>query len=370
MASPGHTLATGSEAGPHRLLSTILLAGLTLAVGYAFVLVMRPFLVGLVWASALAIAVHPLFRRLRRWFAPAPAALITAATVTFTLIAPAALFVVGLATECIRLADRLVAVQPETRLQAVQSATQFWTGVQQRLPMLRGLDPIESLRANALDISKKVASAAGGVAHEFLAFVALGLFVMLALFFLLKEGPELVAFLRRLSPLDADATGRLFEEIRSLTASSVTATLLIAIVQGALGGIATAVLGFNSPLIWGAAFGFCSLVPVIGSALVWIPAVLWLVVAGQYGKAVAMLLVSLLIIAQTDNVIRPALVSGKSRLNFEMSMLSVLGGIAAFGMLGMILGPVIVAIFTALVDLYLTSKGPAALPIERTLSAD
>jgi predicted PurR-regulated permease PerM len=162
--------------------------------------------------------------------------------------------------------------------------------------------------------------------------------------------------LRRLCPLTGEATDRLFEDIRILTEGSVTATLLIAVVQGSLGGAATAIVGLPSPVLWGAAFGFCSFVPVVGPALVWIPAVTWLFVIGENGKAVAMLFMSVLIIAQADNVIRPVLISGRSRLSLELSMLSVLGGVAAFGMLGLVLGPVVMAGLTAIVDLYLDSK--------------
>ncbi len=103
--------------------------------------------------------------------------------------------------------------------------------------------------------------------------------------------------------------------------------------QGALGGIATWILGLPSPLIWSVMFGFCSFVPVFGTALAWIPASLWLLALGDKGKAAVMVAVSILIITQVDNVIRPLLVSGRSRLNFELSMLAFSGSVTATGML-------------------------------------
>ncbi len=356
MAASGRAVETFARAGLERLVTATLFVGLVFTVGYAFFLVIKPFLAGLAWASVLAIAVQPLFRRARKRLTPGRAAFVTTAAMAAAFIAPACFLVIRLAGEFISLADRLATADPGTRAQALQSAQEFWLGLQDRFPALRGVDPVESLNTGIVRISKELASAAGGLVGNVLAFVALVVFVLLALFFLLRDGPRLVAWLRRLSPLDGDMTDHLFEEIRVLTESSVTATLLIALVQGALGGVATAILGLPAPLIWGAAFGFCSFVPVLGTALVWVPAVLWLATTGQRVKAGIMLLVSLLIITQADNVLRPALVSGRSRLSFELSMLSVLGGVAAFGMLGLVLGPVIVAVVTALLEVYLESK--------------
>jgi predicted PurR-regulated permease PerM len=275
------------------------------------------------------------------------------------IIGPASFLLIRIANEALKLADRITAMGQGKGLQFVQSIQEFWSALQGRFPALQGVDATETLKASILDLSKQLASIASGLVQNLIAFVALVAVVLVAVFFILRDGPALVAWLRRLSPLDVVTTDRLFEEIRVLTEGSVTATFMIAIVQGILGGITTAILGLPSPLLWATAFGFCSFVPLIGAGLVWIPAVLWLVTTGHHGKALAMILVSVVIIAQTDNVIRPALVSGRSRLSFEVSMLSVLGGEMAFGMLGLVLGPVVVVVLTAIVDVYLCSHKTA-----------
>ena len=356
MAAPGNTFERLPKAGAERLVATILFVCLILTLGYAVFLVLRPFLASLAWAAVLAIAVHPVFRGLRKRLAAGPAALLTTLAVTVAFVVPAGFLVIRLASECVKLINALTSADPGRRLEWMRSAQEFWLNMQSRVPALRDVDPIGSLNAGLLQMTRGLASTVGGVAQNFLTFVALSAFVLLALFFLLRDGPALVARLRRLSPLDSDVTGRLFEEIRTLTQSSVTATLLIAIVQGILGGAATGMLGLSPPLIWGVAFGFCSLIPVVGTALVWIPAVLVLVATGHHGKAFVMLLLSVLIINQVDNVIRPAFVSGRSRLNFALSALSILGGVAAFGMLGLVLGPVVVSVLTALLEVYAESK--------------
>lgn len=357
MATTERTFEPKAKAGPEQLVSRVLFVGLVLFAGYAFFLVISPFVGGLAWASVLTIAVQPLFRRLRKRSTAGVAAMITTAVTAVTVIVPASFLVIRLAGECIRIADQLASTAPAKRIEIAQSLEQFWIGVQHRLPSLRSVDPIESVKNNVVDISRHLATAAGVIVQNALTFIALGVFVILAMFFFLRDGAALVDYLRKLSPLERDTTDRLFEEIRVLTESSVTATLLIAVMQGALGGIATWILGLPSPLIWSVMFGFCSFVPVFGTALAWIPASLWLLALGDKGKATVMVAVSILIITQVDNVIRPLLVSGRSRLNFELSMLSVLGGVTAFGMLGLVLGPVVVVVLTALMDVYLDSRG-------------
>ena len=344
------------KTGTEGLVSKVLFVGLVLLASYAFFLVISPFLAGLAWASVLTIAIQPVFRRLRKRFTAGAAAMLTTLITAVTVIVPASFLVIRLAGEFIRIADRVASTDTAKRVEIVQSVQQFWTGVQNRFPSLRSVDPIESLKNNVVDITKHLASAAGVIAQNALTFMALGLFVMLAMFFFLRDGPALVDYFRRLSPLDPTTTDRLFEEIRVLTESSVTATLLIAVLQGIVGGAATGLLGLPAPMIWGVVFGFCSFVPVFGTALAWIPASLWLIALGEKGKAAVMVAVSILIITQVDNVIRPLLVSGRSRLNFQLSMLSVLGGVTAFGMLGLVLGPVIVVVLTALMDVYLDSR--------------
>ena len=357
MTAPPSTAESAlTRAGPERLVSTILFVGLVVTAGYLFFRVIEPFVGGLAWASVLAIAVQPLYVRFKRRFAPALSALLTTSLVAVTVLVPAAFLVIGLAAECINLAGRVASIDPSTSVRFIQSVQQFWLRLQSRFPALQGIDPIDSLKQNVVGISREVASGAGVLAQNVLSSIGLAIFVLLALFFLLKNGPALVSYLRRLSPLSLETTDRLFEEIRVLTESSVTATLLIASVQGVLGGAAAAILRLPAPLIWGTIFAFSSFVPVIGTTLAWIPAVAWLAATGHTGKAAIMFFVSILVIAQADNVLRPALVSGRSRLNFELSMLSVLGGVAAFGMLGLVLGPVIVAVLTALMDLYRDSK--------------
>jgi predicted PurR-regulated permease PerM len=355
MSAPGRGFQAPTETSPERLVTAALFAGLLLTLAYAFFLVLKPFLAALAWASVLAIGLQFLFQKLRKRLSAGRAAFLTTAGVVVAFIVPMCLLLVTLGRECVSLSAQLAATDPGARLQVIRSAQEFWLNMQRWFPALHGIEPVESVHSGILGASKALAGSAGALAQNVAGFMALVAIVPIALFFFLRDGPALAGWLRRLLPLETDVTNRLFDEIRLLIEGSVMATLLVAIVQGVLGAAATAILGFPAPLIWGVAFGFCSFVPLFGTALVWAPAVLWLAFTGQPGKALVLLIVSLLL-AQTDNVLRPRLVMGRSRLNLGVSLLSVLGGVAAFGALGLVLGPVVVALVTAILDVYLERK--------------
>jgi predicted PurR-regulated permease PerM len=149
---------------------------------------------------------------------------------------------------------------------------------------------------------------------------------------------------------------------RDLVAASVTATVAIAVVQGLIGGLTFALLGIEGAAVWGLIMGILSFLPVVGATLIWLPAAVWLMLSGSLGKGIALLLVGLLVLSSVDNVVRPLLLAGKSPMNTLVMILSLLGGLSAFGFIGIVLGPLVAAVVTALVESYaplLTAAEPA-----------
>jgi predicted PurR-regulated permease PerM len=123
-------------------------------------------------------------------------------------------------------------------------------------------------------------------------------------------------------------------------------------VQGLFGGIVFAVVKLPTPFFWGVAMAFFSLVPVVGTALVWVPAALWLVFAGHWGRALTLALICSLVVGMVDNVLRPVLLHGRTQMNGLLVFVSLLGGLYVFGLLGLVLGPIIVATTASLLDAY------------------
>jgi predicted PurR-regulated permease PerM len=179
------------------------------------------------------------------------------------------------------------------------------------------------------------------------------LFVMLfALFYFLRDGDAIVDRFRLFLPFEESMTERMLAEARELIFASVTTSLVIAAVQGTICGAAFGIVGLGSPIFWGVVMGFLSLLPVVGAWPVWIPATIWLFSTGHAVRAIILIGVCGALGATIDNILRPVLLGGRASLNGLLVFISVLGGIAVFGVLGVVLGPIVVATTVGILDVY------------------
>jgi predicted PurR-regulated permease PerM len=138
--------------------------------------------------------------------------------------------------------------------------------------------------------------------------------------------------------------------------------LAVAVIQGVLGALTFLLLGVPGAALWGGLMAVLSLLPAVGAALVWAPAAIWLAVSGSLVKGVVLALVGLLVLGNVDNVVRPLLLSGSARMSTLVLVISLLGGVSAFGFIGIVLGPVVAAVLTALVESYhILPEEPAAV---------
>jgi predicted PurR-regulated permease PerM len=328
----------------------LLFYGVLLLLGYLLYQIVQPFLVQLGWAAVLAICFQPFHERLARRFGPARAALLSTLIVLVLLIVPAFFVVSALLKEgshvVAAVQESLRSGQGAGRLQAV------WDWAQQRLP----LPPIDEVKTAVVSrigsVAGVVAAKAGGVARDALVFVFDLVVTLLAFFFLLRDGNAVHRAIRRLLPFEEAHKERLIAQTRDLVSASVTASLLIGLIQGVMGGVTFALIGARAPVLWGVVMAIASLLPVVGTGLVWLPAGIWLLVSGEVVPAIILLAVGAVIISNVDNVVRPLLLADKSTMNGLVVFISLLGGASAFGPIGIILGPLVVASVTALFEDY------------------
>ena len=185
-------------------------------------------------------------------------------------------------------------------------------------------------------------------------FATLGsLFVTLfALFFLLRDGRAMGRQIRNLLPLPERERDTLVVETRDLVIASVGVGLLVAAAQGVMGGVAFWLLGIRAPVVWGVVMAICSLIPVVGAALVWVPTALWLLLSGAIGRGVILIVVGVLGISMADNILRPLLLSGRSSASGLVIFLGLLGGVSAFGFIGLVVGPIILVTAGSLLKVF------------------
>ncbi|MEZ0047941.1 putative PurR-regulated permease PerM [Bradyrhizobium sp. USDA 327] len=189
-----------------------------------------------------------------------------------------------------------------------------------------------------------------------LEFVASLLVMLYLLFFLLRDGDELNARIRDALPLHPSYTAEILNAFTLAVRGTIKGIVLVALIQGALGGLIFWLLGLTAPLLAGALMALLSLLPVLGSALVWVPIALYLLVAGSVTKGIILLAFGTFVIGLADNFLRPILVGQSIQMPSYVVLIATLGGLAAFGANGFVIGPLVAAMFLTAWQIYIGSK--------------
>lgn len=310
-----------------------------LLMGYLAFRVVRPFLQPLGWAAIFAIMLAPAQRRLGRHLGAGWAALVLTVVATIVLVGPAIGLLSVLVREIALLTESLQQAELVTLTPAQVDA--LWDELRDRVPFALPDEPSVLIGEAIQRVGGVVAGRAGAVLQNVASFFFSLVVMLFALFFFLRDGPVIGAAVRDLLPFAGPRRDRLIAQTRDLVIASVGAGLAVAAVQGLLGGVTFALLGFSAPVLWGVVMSFASLLPVVGSALVWLPAAAWLVLSGEVGRGLVLTAVGAGIIGMVDNVLRPIVLSGRTTVNGLVIFIGLLGGVAAFGFIGLVLGPVV-----------------------------
>lgn len=214
----------------------------------------------------------------------------------------------------------------------------------------------DKLTAGASQVSQAVAVKAINIGlYTFDFLTSLGILLYL-LFFLLRDGAALTARIRNAVPLSRKYKQRLFNNFTTVIRATVKGNILIAIAQGALGGLIFWFLDVRAPLLWGVLMAFLSLLPAIGAALVWAPVAIYFLATGSIWQGVTLIAFGILVIGLVDNLLRPVLVGKDTRMPDYVVLLSTVGGMALFGLHGFVIGPIVAAMFIATWDLFATAS--------------
>ena len=322
-------------------LTTVLSYGALLLLGYVVFLIFEPFLVPLTWSAVLAIFFYPVHERLTKRMRPNFAALLSTLGVTLLLIVPTLVVLSYTAKQAIDATARLqsVLLNPESEMPAEVVAK-----VRAQLPEAwQTTDFSEPLRQGAERVAAFLAGKFGALLKNLVSFFVALFILVFALFFMFRDGPGVVRGVTHLFPFDRSIQEEMVLESKELIFASVAVGLLVAGIQGCLGGTAFAIAGIRSPIFWGVVIAFFSLVPVVGSAMIWVPTSIWLAFSGHWGKALAVVTICGAVAGIADNIVRPLLLRNRTQLNELLLFIGVLGGLSVFGLLGLVVGPAIVA---------------------------
>jgi predicted PurR-regulated permease PerM len=324
---------------------------MTLAVSILFVAMISGFLMPLLLAAIFSALIRPLYV----WLAgvmrghETVAALTTLVILVLLVVLPllGLLGIVG--AQAIELSERVV---PWVKNELGQAADGQFT-LPSWVPFRKHIQvSSDQVVAKASEIASQIGSfllrnmsnATQGTA----AFL-LSLFIMLyAMFFFLTNGPEMLRNVLRYLPLSEESKQQLLEKGYSITRATLKGTIVIGVIQGFLGGIGFAVAGIQGAVFWGAVMVLASAIPSVGTALVWIPAVIYLIFTGDIGWAIALAIWCAGAVGSVDNLLRPRLVGRDTQMSDLLILVSTLGGISMFGAIGLLIGPVLAGIFVTM----------------------
>jgi predicted PurR-regulated permease PerM len=320
-----------------------------------FLWMVRGFLLPVFWAAVLAILFRPAFLSWRKVVRGqnALAAALTLVTVIFVVLIPTGLLVAALAQQAIHVYQRIVTgdLDIEAPLNWAREQLPTLTGFLEEY----GVDverTRESIETGVVAVSQWIGSQALAAGQNTLLFALYFGVMLYFLFFFIKDGSRIVERIIEVLPLGDERERRLFVKFAQAARATVKGTLVVSAVQGGLGGIMFAIVGIQAAVFWAVVMGILSLLPAVGASLVWIPAAIYFLATGAWGKAIFVVIFGAVVVGLVDNILRPILVGRETKMPDYLVLLATLGGLAMFGISGFVIGPIIAALFLVVWEIF------------------
>jgi predicted PurR-regulated permease PerM len=327
---------------------------LVIAITAAFVFVIRDFLMTIFVAAIFSGLAHPVYRGLRHAFGgrEALASVVTVLTILLLVVGPLMVILTVVTTEAVRMTENVT-----PWVQQIVNEPFRLNAYLDRIPGIQRLTPYrEALLTRAGEaagtVGRAIVSSLSSTTRGTLTLIVEFFMMLYAMFFFLMDGRRYLDSILRYLPLHESEQNQMLQRFVSVTRATLKGTLLIGIVQGTLGGIMFAILGISGAVLWGLLMIVLSVIPLIGGALVWVPAAIILAIQGAWIKAIILIAFCSLIIGSIDNLLRPRLVGHDTQMSDLLVLFSTLGGIAAFGAIGFIVGPIIAALFVTIWEIF------------------
>ena len=345
--------------GLRRSANTFLIACLV-GLTYLAWRMLLPYLTPIGWAAVFATVGYPVYRGLARWFRGRCrlAALTTCVLLSVVIVVPMVLLGFALARQ---------SIDAYGHLQRGIVSPEFDAWLHQHIePRLAGLRDIAGgadtgrLRDGLLSLAGQFTSAlvsqTKAIVTGFAGFVFSFFLMNVSMYVFFLDGPAIVRRLQDLTPLPEPHDDELIRRFRDVSQATLYGGIATALAQGLVGGIIFGLLGLPSPALWGAAMGVASFIPLVGTALIWGPAAAFLIVTGRMVAGVVLVGLGVGVIGMVDNIIKPLVVRGRMQMPLLLVFLGILGGLQLFGVLGLILGPLVLAMLMTLLELYVKEQ--------------
>lgn len=336
-----------------------MLLAILAVLGYLSYLIFQPFLTAIMWAIVFSVVFYPVYAFVLRFTkVKAIASLLTLVLIIVVIIGPFSYISYALIGEAGNLigkdsagggAETARSLIFDKRIVRVIEKIQGYTG-------LEG-NPEEILMDNTRKILKSALDKLSTGFTNVMSVTANFLFMLFAAFFFFRDGPGIMTKIKDYLPFSLQHKERLTGQIKDMIVSTIYGGVVVAIVQGTLGGLAFALLGISSPVLWGSVMALVSFVPMLGTAIIWVPASVVLLLEGMYAKGIALILIGIFVISMVDNILKPLIIGGRTKMPTVVIFFTVLGGIKVFGLLGLVMGPLVFALFLSVFEMFRTLEG-------------
>jgi predicted PurR-regulated permease PerM len=320
--------------------------------GYLTYKIISPFLIVIAWAVVFSIIFYPLYVFITKFVKIKSVASVVTILVILIMIAGPFTYVAVMLVDEIQIVSAKI---NENRLGSLQEIVEKVGS----LPLVQKIGTfIGTEAASKEEITENLKKIAKGLLGEFpsritnvISAVFDFVLVLFTTFFLLKDGPGFLSRAKDFMPFSAVQKERLARQIKDLIVSTVYGGVAVSIIQGILGGLAFSVIGMESPILWGVAMSIASFVPLLGTFLIWGPTSAYLVIQGYHVQGIGLFLYGIFVISTVDNILKPLIIGSRTKMPTIIILFSVLGGIKFFGMIGLIMGPLITAVFVSVFDI-------------------
>lgn len=324
---------------------------------YLFYQIMLPFFAPILWASVFVILFYPAYERLLvRVKSKGLAALISCVIIVVLIIGPVAYLFTALAFEAAEAVSEVNTLYQSGKLNEMFALQLPWLeSIQEKLGQY-----VDMSKFNADDMARDTIDKVGKLLMNQTTWLVANatktvfLFVLMIFttYYFFKEGSYLIHKVKRLMPFSEQQVEESFGQLHDIIQATIYGGVVIALLQGVLGGILFWLVDISSPIFWGGIMAFLSIIPFVGAFIIYIPAGFILMLGGHFVQGIIVITVGTLIISQIDNVLRPLLIAGKASLHPLILFFAILGGIPLFGLLGVVIGPMVAAVFLTLLKVF------------------
>lgn len=336
----------------------VIIAFILLVLGYLTYQIIRPFLSPIMWSIVLSIVFYPVFSFILRFVKNRSlASFITLLTIFVILFGPFSYLSYLLTQEVMSFVGQLESGSVDTVTGFIKHPAAS-TLVKKTLSLLH-ITEKEFQKALIDGMAKLGKESAGlltaGVGNA-VSLVVNFIFTILTTFFFLLDGPKFISAVSSIIPFSGEQRRKLMQQTKDVVVSTIYGGVTVAVAQGLIGGATFAILGLSSPILWGTAMFMSSFIPMVGTFLIWGPAAGYLFLQGFYIKGIILVLVGIVIISSADNIIRPLIMKGRMKMPTIAIFFSILGGIKVFGFIGLIMGPLVLALFVSVFEIFKYSE--------------